>query len=338
MAQGHPSETLDKAAVILLGTPALSGAMLLILALGSPGSVPYRERSTTIPIAVALIVLAGTGGGFYLAWKHRKERRQELDRRANAGAIRLSPDRRTPRLVDISFSLADQFVLPAGSCILPTQTGPVTVSQVCLSVFAGIQKLEAKGQIPFDPSAVKMASLLVVKYARGGSGELRMSSDLNHLISFHTRRKLWRSLRQLRIGLPALAVPKWAMSIIFILSLAIAFGTTIPLVQYLDEKAPIHTQSTTERTFAEVIVRGGFFGLLLASSIVLTLVFWALFPVFPGSCRTIGHIAAYLPGERPADMPITHWTKELVSSEVRRIIADCLDVQEEQIRPSTPCN
>lgn len=229
MAQGHPSETLDKAAALLLGTPALSGAMLLILALGSPGSVPYRERSTTIPIAVALIVL-------------------------------------------------------------------------------------------------------------GGSGELRMSSDLNHLISFHTRRKLWRSLRQLRIGLPALAVPKWAMSIIFILSLAITFGTTIPLVQYLDEKAPIHTQSTTERTFAEVIVRGGFFGLLLASSIVLTLVFWALFPVFPGSCRTIGHIAAYLPGERPADMPITPWTKELVSSEVHHIIADCLDVPEEQIRPSTPCN
>ena len=47
-----------------------------------------------------------------------------------------------------------------------------------------------------------------------------------------------------------------------------------------------------------IIVRGGFFLLLAVSVLVLSLIFRVVVPIFPASCRTIGHLAAYLPARR----------------------------------------
>ena len=337
MAQQNRFEFIDKAAAFLLGVPLLIGTILLVLALGSPGSHPYRNRETAIPIAIALIVVGVAGGGGYLTWRIRAERADNLEQRANAGAIRLLPAQRTRSLIQISFALADELMLPPGSCIIPLQRDPITAGQLSKALYAAIRRLQSTGAMAVDPLASRVAAGLVVNFARAGSGQLTASTDLNHAIPISSRRKLRSLIVKKGIPLPALTLTPWATGPVLLGSLLITFGTTIPLAQSLEQHHPIDTTDPSSTTLARFIVRGGFFVLLIASAAILGWIARFIVPAFPGRCRTIGHIAARIPQDRHSPSPESIWTAQQVWEELRPIIARAIGVEPHQVQPGTPC-
>lgn len=333
---GRQFDTADKAAALLLGTPLLAGVILVVLAFGSPGSAPYRDRQTIAPIAVGLIVLGVVGGALYVRWRLRRQRAASLDDMAANGAIRLPKQRRTPRLIQISHALAEQFLLPPASCSLPYAQPTVTAGQVSDAVYTAVRALEDRGQMPFDPESINLAAFLVLDFVKAGSGKLGMTTDLNRAVPMRDRRKVVRSFRDRAAVHVPLTLPKWALALGSLLAVAATFAITVPLAQGLDRTVSIDTEDSVTRLMARFIVRGGFFGILILFTFALVFLFRLLFPAFPDRCRTIGHLAARLPRQHTPDAE-TRWTREQIWAEVRRIIATPLNLDEAQVRFNTPC-
>jgi hypothetical protein len=340
MADDREFATADKAAAVFLGTPLLAGATMLSLALFFPGTAPYEDRRTIIPVAIGLGFAGAAGSVVYLRWRHRHKQSLILEQRARGGALRLPPRQQTPLMVEISFALANEFLLPPQVCDLSAQPPPITVALIADSVFTAIHDLELEGEMLIDPTGIGTARTFVAQYANTNSRSLQMVTSLADVVSMNRRRTMWRAARERPGGaVPKLAVEPWAIGLALLLSLGVTFGTTIALAQWLDRAHPIQHPNPVFMGIAKFIVRGGFFGLLFVSGLSLILLFPLFFPTFPETCRTIGHLAACIapPESRDESSPSQTWTKELVWAEVRRIVAKAMRLDELQIRSSTVC-
>jgi hypothetical protein len=72
-SSGQPSDPLrDRILAIALAAPALSGAVMILLAYGSPGSAPSRNRATVIPVAILLLAFSAVGGAVYFLRQSRR--------------------------------------------------------------------------------------------------------------------------------------------------------------------------------------------------------------------------------------------------------------------------
>src|SRR4051812_23503990 len=141
MSEKNPFEGQDKIAALALGVPALAGAMILSLALFSPGSAPNRDRGRMIPISAGLLLLGVGGGSAYVYRRIGKARALHLEERARTGALQLLTRQRSPGLIDISCALADEFVLMPGECAVPpTQNAGPTAGQLSKAVHSTIRK------------------------------------------------------------------------------------------------------------------------------------------------------------------------------------------------------
>jgi hypothetical protein len=260
-----------------------------------------------------------------------------LQQLAGAGAIQLVAHLSSSRMIEISHSLADEFLLPHNACVVSDDHAAVTAGEICDSVCAAIRELESRGEMPIGPADVDHATKVVGPFARNATIKLRLTTDLNEAVPMGARRRLWQAANEQRARLlPPFGLPKWATGVAFAASLAITFGTTIPLAQWLDREHPVDESNGLMRIVAMIIVRGGFFLLLIVSAAAAALVLWRFFPQFPPTCRTVGHLAAYLRRDE-ARANRDRWSKELVWPEVRRIVACAIGVDETQVRPTTRC-
>ena len=98
---------------------------------------------------------------------------------------------------------------------------------------------------------------------------------------------------------------------------------------------PVDTENPLMKGLAKIIVRGGFFVLLIGSMLGLGYIFRRAFPAFPPGCRTVGQLGAFLSAKEETGGEA--WTKEAVWCEVRGIVARTLRVRTEDVVASTKC-
>ena len=336
MSDDDRFEWPDKIAAVLLGTPLVCGVIVLALALGSPGSAPYRDRATTVPVSVGLIVVGVAGSGAYIRWRLRAKRSMQLEAMAATGALRLLPHQRTPVLIRVSHALADELLLPPGSCPIPSRPTPLTAGELSAAVHAAIRRLESDGRVPIDPFMVVVVASVVVDFARAGSGTLGAATDLNDAIPMFGRQRLRRSLRRRGVTLPRWSIPTWALTAVVFAALAVTFGTVVPLAQWLDRAHAIDAGDNVQMLFARIMVRGGFFGLLIVSVVLFALIARWMVPVFPPGCRTVGQLAAGVQRTSPRQSSDPVWDGGTVWEDVRHIVARQLRVDHSQVERSTP--
>ena len=337
MADERQLDLADKAAAIFLGTPLLCGSILLVLAFYSPGSAPHRDRAKVVPVAIAAVVAGGAGGALYLRWRHRRKAEADLGALAARGALRLHPRQRTRVLVEISVTLADELLLPPHSAELPPAT-LVTAGVIADSVAALIRRLEAQGEMILDAASIDAARQELTRYASAGAAMLHAGTPLDEVIPVLRRHSVRRALaRAAPVKLPKLAVPRWGIPVATVLSLALVFGTTIPLARWLDREHPVGDINPALAAAAKFMVKGGF---LVALAVVMIAALWLLrlvFPSFPDNCRTLGHLGAYLDPPRLRQPPsFIPWTPAMVWQEVQRIVARATRLLPAQVRRSTP--
>ena len=327
----------DKAAAVLLGTPVLAGSIVLVLAFYSPGSAAYRDRANVAPIAAAAVVVGAVGGGFYLRWRSRRQAEIDLAARAAQGVLRLHPRLRTKRLVDVSVALADEFLLPPQSCDL-AMAPAVTAGAVYQSILALIRRLEAEGRMLIDPNAIAGAQIRLIRFAAAGAHTVGMSTPLADVVPVGRRRALWRDVaRDVPVKLPKLVTPRWGIAVAVVVSLAVVFGTTIPLAQWLDREHPVGHVNPLLSAAAKFLVKGGFLLALVVVAYAVGVLIRLPFPAFPPQCRTVGHLAAYAFPPRGRQTPAVPWPEADVWREVQRVVAAASGMDPAQVRPTTAC-
>ena len=335
MGDAKSFDTTDQLAGIFLGTALVAGATILAMALFAPKSLPLENRATVIAISTALVMVGSGGGIAYLRWRSRQQQKDKLNALAQAGALRLGPGEYTQRLVEISFALAEELLLPPACCELRVGSGAITAKSISESVGEAIARLEQQEQMRIAPGSLRATNALVARFTDGPALRMRMDTRLADVVPMRRRREMWlATAKATAVRVPVLTLPPWGMGIAMVLALAITFGTTIALAQWLDQAHPVRDPSVFVTLVAKLIVRGGFFVILTGCGFVFALLFWKLFPTFPGGCRTVRHLSGYLntgTGVRES------WNSELVWAEVRRIIAETLRVPESQVRPTTEC-
>ena len=128
----------------------------------------------------------------------------------------------------------------------------------------------------------------------------------------------------------------WALTAVIFAALGVTFGTVVPLSQWLDRTHAIDTTNNVQRVIARIIVRGGFFVLLMISVVVFALIARWIVPVFPQGCRTVGQLAAGIQRTSPRQSSDPVWDSATVWEAVRRVVARQLRVDQSLVKRSTP--
>jgi hypothetical protein len=341
MRENRQNEAVLQLAALAFGVPLLAGAIMLYMALYARGSAPYEDRARMIPISVGLLIFGVGGTVWFARWLLRRQRRAKLAERAAAGALSLRPDQRTARAVALSFALRDELGLPpAAPGDAPVELGQLSAGELSRWVFDAFRELASHRSLALDPARVRSAIDLVGRQRharRPADGGVHLSTPLADLIPRRGRRRAWRAFGESAGGrLPPLRLMGWAAALAVILALALTYGIVVPLTQIADRSGVSAGEDAVGRIIARIVVRGGFFVILIGAIIGFGLLFRWWFITFPSGCRTVGHLSIWLAGP-PGSPPFAefNWTPESVWTEVRRIVARSFEVPEDHVQPST---
>jgi hypothetical protein len=141
--------------------------------------------------------------------------------------------------------------------------------------------------------------------------EVRPGTPLENLLPVRRRREIWRGLRRAGVRVPALELPPVAGAII---------GWSVPIGA------------------AALALWSGEWAALLSAFPFGLRAYWASRPwavEFPLGMQTAGELAIYLTCFRDHRDSGYRWTHNEITTKVRMIMAECLNLRLDQVRPES---
>jgi hypothetical protein len=143
--------------------------------------------------------------------------------------------------------------------------------------------------------------------------QIRPATPLEDLLPVRRRREIWRGLRREGVRVPALELPQVAGAIV---------GWSVPLGA------------------AALALWSGEWAALLSVFPFGLRAYWASRPwavEFPLGMQTAGELAIYLTCFRDHRNSGYRWTHNEITTKVRMIMAECLGLRLDQVRPESTC-
>lgn len=116
-----------------------------------------------------------------------------------------------------------------------------------------------------------------------------------------------------------------------ILAIAATFAIVVPLVEYVDTEHPIHNPPYLVLLATKILVRGGFFVLLITLIVLFGQIVRLLLPGFPEGCATIAELSLFTDTSITRDGGENGWTLDEVNAEVRSVFATVARMPEDSL-------